>query len=58
MLSGHKMCLLACLLVLLWVPEALALEDREADLVSIKTVLDDPQHFNLHRVRFEGKSSN
>lgn len=32
-----------------------SVKGREADLVAIKSVLDDLQHYNLHRVRFEGQ---
>lgn len=32
-----------------------SLKGREADLVAIKSVLDNLQHYNLHRVRFEGR---
>lgn len=31
------------------------LKPREADLVTIRAVLEDPQQYHLHRVRFEGK---
>jgi hypothetical protein len=47
--------LIACALSLWGISSnVLALEGREADFVTIKTVLDDPQ-YHLHRVRFEGK---
>jgi len=47
--------LFICALLLSWpLVNALALEPREADLVPIGAVLADPQHYNLHRVRFHG----
>ena len=43
-------------LIFCWpLTDSLALEPREADLVSIGAVLADPQHYNLHRVRFQGR---
>ena len=32
----------------------MGLDPRPADLVAIGKVVEDPQHFNLHRVRFQG----
>jgi len=47
--------LLICALIFCWpLAPSLALEPREADLVPIGAVLADPQHYNLHRVRFHG----
>ena len=43
-------------LIFCWpLADSLALEPREAELLSIETVLADPQHYNLHRVRFQGR---
>jgi len=48
--------LLVFVYIFCWsIPDSLALEPREADLVPIRAVLDDPQHYNLHRVRFQGR---
>jgi hypothetical protein len=42
-------------LILSWpLAPALALDPREVDLVPIRTVLADPQHYNLRSVRFHG----
>ena len=47
--------LLICVLILNWpLAQALALDPRETDLVTIATVLADPQHYNLKSVRFQG----
>ena len=47
--------LLMCVFILSWpIAQALALDPREADLVSIGTVFADPQHYNLRLVRFQG----
>jgi hypothetical protein len=47
--------LLICVLLLNWpLAQALALDPRETDLVTIGTVLADPQHYNLKSVRFQG----
>ena len=47
--------LIICALILSWpLAPALALDPREVDLVSIATVLADPQHYNLKSVRFQG----
>lgn len=44
-----------CALLVCWpLAEVLALDPRPADLVAIGKVVEDPQHFNLHRVRFQG----
>ena len=43
-------------LVFCWaIADALALDPRDANLVSIGAVLKDPQHYNLHPVRFQGR---
>jgi hypothetical protein len=47
--------LLILVLLLCSSAHSLALDPREADLVTIRAVLDDPQHYNLHRVRFHGR---
>ena len=47
--------LLICVFIVSWpLIQVLAFEPREADLVSIGTVLTDPQHYNLKSVRFQG----
>lgn len=53
--SSSLFLLLICVLILNWpLAQALALDPREVDLVSIGTVLADPQHYNLRSVRFHG----
>ena len=49
------MLVTCCALLVCWsLAEVLALDPRPADLVAIGKVVEDPQHFNLHRVRFQG----
>jgi hypothetical protein len=48
--------LLLCALMVCWPgAEALGLDPRPADFVRIRAVLDAPQHYDLHRVRFPGR---
>ena len=48
--------LLLYALIFCWpLTDSLALEPREADVVSIGAVLADPQHYNLHCVQLQGR---